>query len=67
METINELCEIVKNKTYTSELSQPKDLNDGLSNFIQMAINDIEKGKIREALLKLVDLKNDIGSAYNCK
>ena len=64
---LKELSEILESKYYTDELKMPKTKTEGLANFVQMAINAIEEGDIREALIKLVDLKNDIGSAYVCK
>lgn len=45
---------------YTQNIEMPNDLQQGLANFVQMIINDIESGDEREALLKAVDLHNDI-------
>jgi len=66
---LRELADIIENAHYTQEIEMPKngDMTQGMANFVQMAINEIEAGNIREALLKLVDLKSDIGSAYVCK
>lgn len=64
---LKDLAEILESANYSQDVTKPKNKTDGLANFVQMAINEIEAGNIREALLKLVDLKNDIGSAYVCK
>lgn len=39
---------------------------EGLKNFVQMALNHLERGDVSEAKLTLVDLINDIGGAYVC-
>lgn len=52
---------------YSAPISQPKSKEEGLKNFVQMIINDLEKGNHKEALLKAVDLLNDIGSVYKIK
>ncbi len=46
-----------------------KKLNDrtqGLKNFVQRALDQIQAGNVGEAELTLVDLINDIGGAYVC-
>ena len=47
---------------YSEDIKIPKTKRDGLANLVQMIINDLEAGDAREALLKAVDLKNDITS-----
>lgn len=51
---------------YTRKIEMPKTKTDGLRNFVQMIVNEIEAGNHNEALLKAVDLLNDVGSAYVC-
>jgi len=63
---LKDLAEILEKKAYTQEITKPANLNEGMRNFIQMVINEIESGNIREGLLKLFDLKNDIGGNYIC-
>jgi hypothetical protein len=46
--------------------SEPKNKTEGLRNFVAMAINKLQAGDVSEAELVLVDLLNDIGSAYVC-
>jgi hypothetical protein len=47
---------------YTREITMPKDKQEGLANFVQMIINELEADNTREALLKAVDLHGDIVS-----
>jgi len=47
---------------YSEDIKTPKGKQEGLANFVQMIINDLEAGDAGEALLKAVDLKNDITS-----
>lgn len=47
---------------YTRPIAMPKTKRDGLANFVQMIINAIEAGEVNEALLKAVDLHQDITS-----
>ena len=54
--------EEIMNKHYTKEITTPKDLKDGLKNFVQMIINEIENDNPREALLKAVGLLDDLES-----
>lgn len=49
-------------KHYSHELKEPKTNREGLQNFVQMIINEIEDGNPNEALLKAVDLRQDIMS-----
>lgn len=52
--------------TYSRPIEMPATKRDGLANFVQMIINEIEAGNAREALLKAVDLHQDIRSgAYD--
>ena len=37
---------------YYKEISMPNDMKGGLLNFIQMIINEADRGNTREALLK---------------
>ena len=48
--------------TYTREIKRPKNKEEGLQNFVQMIINCLEAGDHREALLKAVDLHQDLTS-----
>lgn len=51
--------------SYAQKIETPKDAQEGLQNFVQSIINDLEFGMDREALLKAVDLKNDlVGGVY---
>ena len=47
---------------YARSVTQPKTKRQGLTNFVQMIINDLEAGESREALLRAVDLLDDINS-----
>lgn len=52
--------------SYTRPIEMPATKRDGLLNFVQMIVNEIEAGNAREALLKAVDLHQDISSgAYD--
>jgi hypothetical protein len=39
---------------------------EGLKNFVQQALNQLERGDVSEAKYTLTDLINDIGGAYVC-
>ena len=45
---------------YSQEIQMPSNMQEGLQNFVQMIINDMESGMTRESLLKAVDLKQDL-------
>lgn len=45
---------------YSRKIEMPRTKRDGLANFVQMIINQIEAGDAQEALLKAVDLHQDI-------
>lgn len=45
---------------YSRKIEMPKTKRDGLANFVQMIINAAEAGDSREAMLKAVDLHQDI-------
>ena len=45
---------------YTRDIEMPKTKRDGLANFVQLIINSAEAGDAREAMLKGVDLLDDI-------
>ena len=45
---------------YIPVTEKPETKQQGLINFVQMAINDLETYRNREALLKLVDLRDDL-------
>ena len=45
---------------YSRQIEMPKTKRDGLANFVQMIINSAEAGDAQEALLKAVDLLEDI-------
>lgn len=48
---------------YTQPLNQnPENMREGLLNFLQMIINCLEDGDNKEALLKAVDLRQDVDS-----
>ena len=47
---------------YSQEIQMPSNMQEGLQNFVQMIINDLESGMTREALLKAVDLKQNLDS-----
>lgn len=49
---------------YSREITVPKDKREGLENFVQFIINALERGDTREALLKAVDLRQDINSGF---
>jgi hypothetical protein len=46
--------------TYAREMKAPQNKEEGLQNFVQMIINCLEAGDHREALLKAVDLHQDL-------
>jgi hypothetical protein len=50
---------------YYAEITMPKTKREGLQNFVQLIINQIEQGEHREALLTAVDLLNDLKSKAN--
>lgn len=45
---------------YSREVKMPQTKKEGLENFLQLIINRIEAGESQEALLKAVDLLEDI-------
>lgn len=45
---------------YTRKIEMPATKREGLANFVQIIINRIEAGDVREALLAAVDLRQDI-------
>jgi hypothetical protein len=47
-------------------LPKPKTRTDGLRNFVDMALQEVQAGNLAAAELLLVDLRNDIGGAYIC-
>lgn len=47
-------------KHYTREIAKPASKLEGLRNFVQMIINEIEADNTQEALLKAVDLLGDL-------
>jgi hypothetical protein len=47
-------------RCYYQEIKEPRNMQEGLANFVQMIINELEAGNHREALLKAVDLLNDL-------
>jgi len=47
-------------KHYSQEIKAPKNMKEGLQNFVQMIINEIEAENHHEALMKAVDLLNDL-------
>ncbi|MER8827197.1 hypothetical protein NKH73_14005 [Mesorhizobium sp. M0938] len=46
--------------TYTRKIELPANKREGLANFVQMIVNNIEAGEIENALLTAVDLHQDI-------
>lgn len=50
------------NGYYSKEIKTPKTAQEGLANFVQMVINQIEAGQADFALLTAVDLLNDLQS-----
>lgn len=53
---------------YSADIEMPSNMKEGMLNFLQMIINDLEAGDSREALLKAVDLRQDVMSdIYNVK
>jgi len=47
---------------YSKKIEMPKTMKEGLCNFVQMIINIAEAGDSREAMLKAVDLLNDLNT-----
>ena len=45
---------------YSLPVTPPKNAQEGIINFVQTIINDLERGDAGEALLKAVDLRNDL-------
>ena len=45
---------------YSAEITMPSNMKEGMMNFLQMIINDLEAGNSQEALLKAVDLQEDV-------
>lgn len=51
---------------YSRQVTMPKTRREGLRNFVQMIINDIEAENYQEALLRAVDLCDEFeGSGYS--
>lgn len=50
---------------YSAEIKMPSTKLEGLQNFVQLIINQIEAGEPTEALLTAVDLINDLRSNAN--
>lgn len=48
--------------SYSREIKMPANKREGLANFVQIIINYIEAGDPQEALLRAVDLHQDITS-----
>lgn len=44
----------------------PKNMTEGLGNFVALIHNVLEDGGVEEAKRLLIDLHNDIGGAYVC-
>ena len=51
---------VARKPYYTNVIKMPVNMRGGLSNFLQMIINNIEAGNVEEALLKAVDLQHDV-------
>ena len=45
---------------------KPKDMTEGLGNFVAIIHHSLSNGNVEGALRLLVDLYNDIGSSYVC-
>ena len=43
-------------------INPPANAQEGLQNFVQMIVNKLERGEVREAKLQAVDLLNDIST-----
>jgi hypothetical protein len=50
---------------YSREIETPKTMRDGLANVVQDIINTLEAGNPHEALLRAVDLLDDVRSNAN--
>lgn len=50
---------------YSRPVTMPKNKRQGLSNAVQMIINQLENGDTREGLLQAVNLLDDINSNAN--
>ncbi len=50
---------------YSKLIEMPKTTKEGLANFIQMAINQIENGDTTEAVYTLVGLLDDVRGKAN--
>lgn len=48
---------------YSQDIKMPANKQQGLANFVQMIINQLERGETQEALPTAVDLLNDVNSA----
>lgn len=48
--------------TYSKPIETPITMKEGLCNFVQMIINAAEEGDSREAMLRAVDLLQDLDS-----
>ena len=46
--------------SYSQSLEMPENAQEGITNFVQMIINQIEAGNPQEALMLAVDLRNDL-------
>jgi len=49
-------------KYYSADIAMPSNKKEGMLNFLQMIINELEEGNSREELLKTVDLRQDVMS-----
>lgn len=50
--------------SYAKPVKSPANIQEGTANHIQLAINYLERGDAREALLQLVDLLDQIASGH---
>jgi len=48
------------------DVELPKNMTEGLRNFVQRALTQVKMGDYYEAEMTLTDLINDIGGAYVC-
>jgi len=70
IEDIDSLCERINGTTaqqdgYALAITTPNTKREGLWNFVQMIINDMEAGDFYNGLLRAVDLRNDISCKSN--
>jgi|SRR6185503_13288595 len=54
--------QVEENRYYSRQIKMPANKKEGLENFVQLIINQIEAGESNEALLTAVDLLNDLWS-----